>query len=226
MRSGCWYAAMVVAGSIGAGLVLGSVASCSSATIAIKEKLGYAKREQLVSAVTDARDAQQEAKQQFSSALDQFVAVTGVKGGALEGKYRELNGAYERCKSRAGNVRSEIASVDNVAQALFKEWRAELSQYQSAGLRQASEKQLSDTQALYDRLLTSMKQAESKMDPVLAAYHDQVLFLKHALNAQAVAGLQGNVAQIQSDVEKLVREMEASIAESNRFIEQMQDQGA
>jgi len=116
--------------------------------------------------------------------------------------------------------------VDNVAQALFKEWRAELSQYQSAGLRQASEKQLSDTQALYDRLLTSMKQAESKMDPVLAAYHDQVLFLKHALNAQAVAELQGNVAQIQSDVEKLVREMEASIAESNRFIEQMQDQGA
>lgn len=219
-----WYAGLILWGSLGVGFVV--AAGCSSAAIAIKEKLGYAKREQLVSAVTDARDAQQEAKQQFASALDQFIAVTGVKGGELEAKYRDLNSAYEKCKSRAADVRSEISSVDNVAQALFKEWRGELSQYQSASLRAASEKQLNDTQALYDRLLSSMKQAEGKMDPVLAAYHDQVLFLKHALNAQAIAGLQGNVAQIQSDVAKLVQEMEASIAESNRFIEQMQDKGS
>lgn len=202
------------------------LSGCSSATIALKEQFGYAKREQLVTAVTDARDSQEAAKLQFASALDQFIAVTGAKGSELETKYRQLNSAYDKSKSKAQSVRGEIKNVDNVAQALFKEWRGELSQYQNAGLRASSEKQLADTQALYDRLLTSMKQAESKMDPVLAAFHDQVLFLKHNLNAQAIAGLQGNVAQIQSDVTTLVREMEASIAESNRFIEQMQDKAA
>jgi hypothetical protein len=202
------------------------IAGCSTAAIAIKEQFGYAKREQLVSAVTDARDSQEAAKKQFASALDEFISVTGVKGGELEAKYRSLNAAYEKSKSRADDVRSQIKSVDNVAQALFKEWKGELSQYQNASLRGASEKQLNDTQALYDRLLSSMKQAEGKMDPVLSAFHDQVLFLKHNLNAQAIAGLQGNVAQIQSDVTTLVHEMEASIAESNRFIEQMQDKAA
>lgn len=202
------------------------MAGCSAATIAIKEQLGYAKREQLVTAVTDARDSQEAAKKQFASALDEFISVTGVKGGALEAKYRDLSDAYDKSSSRADDVRSEIKSVDNVAQALFKEWKGELSQYQNPTLRASSEKQLNDTQALYDRLLTSMKNAESKMDPVLGAFHDQVLFLKHNLNAQAIAGLQGNVAQIQSDVTSLVQEMEASIAESNRFIEQMQDKAA
>lgn len=217
-------AAACVTGSLMFGCSL--LPGCSSAAIAIKEQFGYAKREQLVSAVTDARDSQEAAKKQFANALDEFISVTGVKGGELEAKYRALTAAYDKSKSRAEDVRSQIKSVDNVAQALFKEWKGELSQYQNASLRASSEKQLTDTQALYDRLLATMKQAESKMNPVLSAFHDQVLFLKHNLNAQAIAGLQGNVAQIQTDVTTLVQEMEASIAESNRFIEQMQDKSA
>jgi Protein of unknown function (DUF2959) len=57
---------------------------------------------------------------------------------------------------------------------------------------------------------------------VLAAFKDQVLFLKHNLNARAISSLQQNADQIQSDVARLVREMEASIKEANEFIELMQ----
>jgi hypothetical protein len=49
-----------------------------------------------------------------------------------------------------------------------------------------------------------------------------VLFLKHNLNARAISSLQQNAGQIQGNVRTLVREMEASIAEANAFIEQMQ----
>jgi hypothetical protein len=66
-----------------------------------------------------------------------------------------------------------------------------------------------------------MKRAEKKIAPVLSAFRDQVLFLKHNLNAQAVASLQGELVSIESDVASLIREMEASINEADSFIQSL-----
>lgn len=198
---------------------------CASTTIALKEKLGYAKREQLVDRVKDARDEQTETKKQFESALAQFMAVTGASGGDLEAKYNKLKAEYEASESQAQDVRGRIKDVENVADALFREWEEELSQYSSDALRASSRRQLDDTKSQYQKLLSAMKAAESKMAPVLLAFKDQVLFLKHNLNARAIASLQSNVNQIQGDVTRLVAEMEASINEANQFIEQMNAQG-
>ncbi len=203
------------------GLVVVS-GGCSSATIAIKESLGHPKREQLVARVKDARDGQEAAKQQFASALDEFLSVTGTSGGDLELKYKKLQAGYDRSVSRADGVHGRIKDVERVADALFKEWKNELTQYSSENLRQASQRELDATQQKYQGLLGAMKSAEAKMAPVLSAFKDQVLFLKHNLNARAIASLQGNVVQFQSDVGTLIKEMEASIAEANSFIDEMQ----
>ncbi len=196
-------------------------ASCSSAVIAAKEKMGYAKREQLVDGVKKARDGQQDAKKQFESALAEFLALTGQTGGELEAKYKKLKSAYERSEDKAETVRSRIGSVENVASALFKEWRAELDTYQDQSLRAQSERMMNDTRANYQRLIGTMHEASRRMDPVLAAFKDRVTFLKHNLNAQAIAGLQGEAGRIEADVSGLVREMQASIDEANAFIAQM-----
>jgi hypothetical protein len=201
-----------------------ALTACSSTRIALAEQFGYAKREQLVSRVEEARDGQEAAKQQFESALAEFIAVTGATDAELEGKYNKLKKELERSASKAEAVNDRIKSVENVGEALFKEWKAELDQYQSSTLRAQSEQQLRDTRVNYDRLVGAMKTAAGKMDPVLAAFNDQVLFLKHNLNARAVAALQGNVSQLQGEITALVAEMEASIAEANRFIEGMKQE--
>ena len=59
------------------------------------------------------------------------------------------------------------------------------------------------------------------MGPVLSAFGDQVLFLKHNLNARAIASLKGSLADLQTDIAQLVQEMEASIAEAERFVREM-----
>ena len=59
------------------------------------------------------------------------------------------------------------------------------------------------------------------MEPVLNAFRDQVLFLKHNLNATAIASLKGELGMIETDVAALVQDMEASIARSPAFIEEM-----
>ena len=172
--------------------------------------------------VQDARDAQHEAKEQFASALDAFSKTLNFQGGELEEKYETLKAAYDESEDKADEVRDKIEAVESVSEALFDEWQEELDQYSNAGLREASARQLKRTKQQYRQLITAMKRAEKKIDPVLSAFKDQVLFLKHNLNAQAIASLQSELVTIENDVAKLIHEMEKSIEEANTFIENMQ----
>lgn len=201
-----------------------AVAGCQSTYFAAWEKLGYHKRDIMVSRVQKARDGQEAAKEQFQTTLERFKAVTKFSGGDLEAKYKELQGEYDRCADRAGAVSKQIESVETVAGQLFKEWEGELGQYQSAELRASSERDLRATQGQYQQLIATMRAAEAKMKPVLAAFHDQVLYLKHNLNARAIASLQGTTVALQGDVDRLIADMQRSIDESNRFISAMKTQ--
>jgi hypothetical protein len=185
------------------------------------EKMGYHKRDLMVSNVEKARDAQQEAKEQFKSALERFTTVLNVKGGELQDKYDTLNAEYEKSEAKAQAVRDRIASVEDVSAALFKEWEAELKEYSSASLRRNSQKKLTQTRTQYAQLIKAMKRAETKMDPVLAKFKDQVLFLKHNLNAQAIASLKNELVSVEGNIGSLIKEMETSIKEADSFIASM-----
>lgn len=215
----------LVSASLALGLLTVGVAGCASTGMAINEAFGYAKREQLVDRVQSAKQGQEAAKEQFASALEEFMAVTRAEGGELERVYSRLNTQLGRCEDRAETVSDRIKGVERVAEALFAEWERELDQYQSVTLRSSSEIQLHETRAQYQTLLSAMKRAEAKMEPVLQAFRDQVLFLKHNLNARAVASLQNEVGAIESEVQSLIQEMNASIAEANAFIDSMNGQG-
>jgi SMC interacting uncharacterized protein involved in chromosome segregation len=207
---------------IGVALTIGAASGgCKSAYYGTWEKLGWAKRDILVDRVKDAKDDQEAAKKQFQSALEQFQSITGFQGGELEARYKKLNKEYEACESRANDVRKQIASVDTVAQDLFGEWQKELAQYDNAELKRSSEEKLRDTRNRYSQMYTAMRNAEAKMDPVLKTFKTQVLYLKHNLNAAAISSLQSQVTGIQGDVDKLIRDMDASIQEANKFINQM-----
>jgi len=194
---------------------------CQKTYYRTMEAFGYQKRDLLVERVEDARDAQEVAKEQFQSALEKFGEVVEFKGGELEEKYKELKAELEKSESRAKEVKKHIGDVENVAEDLFDEWESELSQYSNDNLRRSSEQKLKLTRQRYAHLIGAMKRAEGKISPVLTAFRDQVLFLKHNLNAQAIASLQNELISVEADIESLIKEMEASIAEANSFIKEM-----
>jgi hypothetical protein len=197
------------------------IAGCASTGIAVREKLGTPKREQLVDRVDETRDAQENAKEQFATTLDELKALTTFDGGELESAYSRLKRQLDRSESRAEQVRNKITSVDRVARALFSEWEEELSEYTTESLRRASEQQLDETRNRYSEVITAMRRAESKMGPVLNAFNDQVLFLKHNLNARAIASLDSTLNELESEIALLIADMEASIDEANSFIDEM-----
>lgn len=184
------------------------------------ERAGYAKRERLVDDVKEARDAQNQAKEDFTTALEQFRAVVQFDGGDLDKTYARLNKAYEKAESRAEDVHDQIADIENVGKALFKEWDQEIKQIEGDEALAEKSRELYDaTRASYQQLLERMHAAAATMAPVLTKFRNRVLFLKHNLNARAIASLEGVEVELGEEIANLISEMEASIAEADAFIE-------
>ncbi|CUQ66811.1 DUF2959 domain-containing protein [Candidatus Nitrospira inopinata] len=203
-------------------LVTFSFSACDKAYLATMEKMGYAKRDILSSRVKSARDAQEEAKKDIQSTLDQFGRVVSYEGGDLEATYKKLSGELETSEDSAKAVRKRIEDVESVADALFSEWEQELDRYSNADLRRKSQAKLVQTKNRYKDMLAAMKRAEQRIEPVLRPLRDQVLYLKHNLNARALAAIKGELVKVDAQVDQLVKDMNRSIAEADKFIQSME----
>ncbi len=197
-------------------------AGCETAYYGLNEQFGRLKNDIMVDRVEDAMDAQEEAKEEFKDAFEQFEAVVGVPEGELKSTYRKLNGAFEDAQNKADEVSERIAAVDDVAQDLFDEWADEITQISSASLKSNSRAQLNASKQKYASLLKAMRRAESRMQPVLTSFRDHVLYLKHNLNAQAISSLKSELGGIESDVGRLIQDMERSISEAQSFIKALE----
>ena len=199
-----------------------ALTGCQSAYYAALEKAGVHKRDILVDRVEAARDSQQEAKEQFKDALERYRSVVQVQGGELEERYQALNKEYLASEASAKEVRTRIEAIEDVAAALFAEWESELKLYSNASLRASSAAELKRTRAEYRALLQHMQAAERRIEPVLSVLRDQVLFLKHNLNARAISALKGEYQSLQGNVDHLLRDMQRAIDEADSFVRRLQ----
>ncbi|WP_422467877.1 DUF2959 domain-containing protein [Endozoicomonas sp. ALC013] len=195
------------------------LAGCQSTYYSAMEKVGIHKRDIMVDRIEDTQTAQEQAQVQFQSALEQFQSVINFEGGDLEAAYNDLNSEYQDSLAAAERVRDRIASVQNVSDVLFDEWEDELNLYKSDSLRRASAQKLKDTRRQYQRMMVSLEKSEQRMQPVLDAFQDQVLYLKHNLNARAISALKGEFNTIKADIDRLISDMQVSIDQSRQFIQ-------
>jgi hypothetical protein len=185
------------------------------------EKFGVEKRDIMVERVEEARDAQEETKEEFTDALEQFSALVTYDGGNLEKVYDDLKSKFDSSEASANEVRDRIRKIEEVSSDLFREWDEEIEQYSSAELKRKSREARVQTESSYLTMIRKMKAAEATMYPVLDLFRDQVLFLKHNLNARAIASLDTETGAIEAEVKRLIEEMNASIAEADAFIASM-----
>jgi len=195
--------------------------SCSTAYYGAMEKVGLQKRDILISRVKKAKAAQIETKEDFQSALDEFLAITDTPASQLESRYRKTQKAYDRAEKQAAEVKQRHDDVEKVSTHLFKEWATEIDQFQNPEFAAQSSRQRAEAQVQSRELISAMRRAEGKIDPVLREFRDHVLFLKHNLNARAIDSLEGQVNRTKIDVSRLIREMNNAIAEADSFIKQM-----
>ncbi|WP_415896918.1 DUF2959 domain-containing protein [Neptuniibacter sp. QD57_21] len=203
-------------------ILMVALVGCQSAYYSAMEQVGIHKRDILVDRVEDARESQEDAQEQFKDALEQFRSVVSFNGGELDAVYNRLQGEYDDSVAAAEDVTARIKKVEQVSEDLFEEWEEELTKYSNRKLRDQSAAKLRSTKVRYAELLRSLKRAEKRMPPVLSALQDNVLFLKHNLNARAIGSLKAEYRGIKSNIDLLVRDMEKAIADSDRFIKQLE----
>lgn len=191
---------------------------CRTAYYATYEKFGVYKRDLLKKRVTAARDDQKEAQEQFKDALTRLKEITKFDGGQLERAYGSLKNEYDDCAAKAQDVRKRIRDAETVAEDLFEEWEKEIGEINTPALRDSSREQLAATRQRFNELHRALKSAEQSMTPVLSQFNDYVLYLKHNLNAQAIASLKGETSNIQQEISRLIEQMNASIAQADEFI--------
>ena len=195
------------------------LSSCSNAYYSAMEQVGIHKRDIMVDRVEDAQESQEDAQQQFASALEQFDSVIKLEDTDLKRAYEDLDSEYQGIVSAAEDVSMRIDKVESVADALFDEWTEELELYKNPSLKAKSKSQLVTTQRRYREMMSSMHRAEASMEPVLRTFQDNVLFLKHNLNAQAIGSLKGEFTSLKTDINALIKQMNVAIASSNTFVE-------
>ena len=198
-----------------------TLTGCQSAYYSAMEQVGYHKRDIMVDRVEDAKQSQQDAQQEFTSALEALSALTNFDGGELETVYNQINDKYQDSEKAAQDVSDRIAAIEDVSDALFTEWQEELKLYTSTKLKRSSEQKLKETQRSYNTMLSAMKRAEDKMTPVLNTLRDNTLYLKHNLNASAIGSLQGEFASLEQDIQYAIQDMNAAIAESDKFLQKL-----
>ncbi|WP_418113700.1 DUF2959 domain-containing protein [Vibrio scophthalmi] len=203
-------------------VALTTLTGCQSTYYAAMEQVGVHKRNIMVDRVEDAKLSQQEAQQEFTSALDALSALTQFDGGELEAVYNQINDKYEASEDAAQEVSDRIAAIEDVSAALFSEWEQELDLYTNASLRRSSEQKLRETRTSYNTMIKAMQRAEQRMTPVLNALRDNTLFLKHNLNASAIGSLQGEFVSLEKEIEQAIKQMNQAITESDKFLNKLQ----
>jgi hypothetical protein len=197
---------------------LSLLTGCTSLYYKAQEKLGNEKRDILIDRVKKGRKEQEQAKEQYKTTLEAFQAVTGFSGGKTEEIYKKLKKEYDEAAERTKKVSDRINSIEQVSGDMFTEWQQEIDTMNNRDLKAKSRNLMRDAKARYTPLIRKMKDVEQRAKPVLKAFEDQVLFIKHNLNAEAVTSLKSTVLKMDVEVTKLVADIEASTKEADAFL--------
>lgn len=185
------------------------------------EKVGFHKRDIMVDRVKNVQESQKEAQEEFKSALEQFGSLVTIKDSDLKSSYEKFNDEYEDVTQAAEELSNKIDKLEDVSLALFEEWSDELNLYKNQKLKAQSQKNLKVTKSKYTSMMKSMRSSEKSMTPILDTFRDNVLILKHSLNAQAIGALQGEFGTLKKEISVLISRMNQSIKASDTFIKEM-----
>ena len=196
---------------------------CSSVQYSALEKVGIHKRDILVDNVEEARDSQAETREQLVTAYEELSTLIGFDGGELETQYKRLSREVERSQDSIDELDGHLSDIDRVSEDLFEEWEAELGQYNSAALRSDQARKLKLSRKQFATMRDRMQTARDRVDPVMAVLNDNVLYLKHSLNAKALDALRGQASMLEGQVDALIRDMQVAIDEADAFIANMRE---
>ena len=198
------------------------ISSCQTTSYyKTKGWFGAEKRELLVDSVEGVRNSLQENVKVFKTAITGINVVINVKDEKMEERHEQLKNDYGNCEAEAGNVRSRIDTMETISGDFFDQWMEEMQLYSNESFRNASRDKYNKVRKKYTKLVQNLRKVEVKLEPALNGFRDQVLFLKHNINAQSVASLEDELVTVEAEIDALIRNLVEAIKEADDFISSM-----
>lgn len=195
---------------------------CQTAYYKTWELLGKEKRELLQGKFSDAKEDQEDIKEEFSSVLEKIRHYYPLKNSNLSKVYDSLNDSYNDALSKREDFSSRIESIKQIGDDLFSEWLMEAKQIGNANYRAKSLSKRSSTKKAFNSTVKVLDQSLQRLDRSLDKIKDNVLFLKHNLNAQAVGSLSLELKQIEEQITLLIGQLDKSSKASDAFIKKLE----
>ncbi len=202
-------------------MALFTLSSCSTVYYSVWEKLGKEKRDLLLMHMKDANEGQEEIEEEFADSLEKIRSEYKYKKGHLAEVYDELLDDYNDINSQQETFKGRVTKVNDVAADLFAEWKTEAVALKNAKYKKDSFNKLKATKSRFNKAYQRMKKVESSTDQVLKKLHDQVVYIKHNLNAKVVGHLEMEMKGIESEMLSLMEIVKSSKKESQTFIDSL-----
>lgn len=195
--------------------------ACTTVYYNFWETLGQEKRDLLKRHIAGVKNDQNGLEEKFKDTLSKIRDEYEFSGGKLEKTYDKLSADYNSAEQKSNDLSERINRTERIAKDLFQEWNEEAQEISNPQYRRDSLQKRKETMEKFDQMLASMRRVEKSIEPILTKFKDQVLYIKHNLNAQALGAFKKEFLGIETEINKLIKEMEMSTKQADQFISEM-----
>jgi hypothetical protein len=185
---------------------------------------GVKQVEQLVKKSGSTVQAIAETKMQLQKTMDVYNTLMSDDVKNMKGNYKKLQSEMESTEKKRGEIKQRADEMNAEATALFKSWADSTAAIENADLRKRSEERLDKTKASFAEIGTVGQKASDLYGPFMKTLEDQVTYLGHDLNAQAVESLKGDAAKVNQKAQDLMKSIDETITVANKNINELRPQ--
>jgi hypothetical protein len=187
-------------------------AGCGTMQRATGERFSLARQDQLVSQLGVAAGTHRNAHDQVIRASEAYEVLFQPlqEGGTYRERYDVLGVEFTRTEQRVREMGEATKRLERMARDYFVDWEARLYEFADPTIREASRRQLDGSRREYERILTDVRRTQARAERVTNAFGDQVRFLRHNLNQQALSALQQPAIELQLEFQDLLTEMDSA----------------
>ena len=159
-----------------------------------------------------------EAKLQLERTVTGYNAILAEQAKDRRGAYKDLIKDKDNTQTKVEAVRQRVAGMEQEANTLFAAWAKNVEGITEEGLRKKSQARLDDTKKRFGDILSAGKQAREAYDPFMKQLADQITYMGHDLNPEAVASLKPDAAKLNDQATKVFARVDETMKVAREYI--------
>jgi chromosome segregation ATPase len=185
---------------------------------------GVKQVEQLIKKSGSTVQAIAETKMQLQKTMDVYNALLSDDAKNMKSNYKKLQSEMESTEKKRGDIKLRADEMNSEATNLFKTWADSTAAIENTDLRKRSEERLAKTKASFAEIGTVGQKAVDIYGPLMKTLQDQVTYLGHDLNAQAIQSLKQDAAKVNEKAQALMKSIDDTISVTNKNINDLRPQ--